>query len=143
MSSKTQKANAAKTASALSLLPSLMIVFVAYGLGRAARQSFTNPTLILGHQRYDLEITKTPAEQIHGLSDRNKLPVNHVMLFNFKPPAEVCFWMKEDVIYLERNLSPKTYPNSYCPTSRARYVLEFNAGISKQQNINIGSHIVF
>jgi uncharacterized membrane protein (UPF0127 family) len=134
-----------------------MIVFVAYGLGRAARQSFTNPTLILGHQRYDLEITKTPAEQIHGLSDRNKLPVNHVMLFNFKPPAEVCFWMKDmrfpldivwldsnkDVIYLERNLSPKTYPNSYCPTSRARYVLEFNAGISKQQNINIGSHIVF
>lgn len=99
-----------------------------------------------------LEIAATAAAQEQGLGGRPGMPDNHGMLFTFAQPNEQCFWMKDmrfpldiiwlnsakQVVYMQANLSPGTYPEKFCPSSPARYVIELNAGQAAQLGIRSG-----
>ncbi len=104
-----------------------------------------------------LEIASTDAAREKGLGGRKTMPDERGMVFVLSKPAATCFWMKDmlfpldiiwvntdkQVIYLASNVSPKTYPKSYCPSSSAKYVIELNAGQAQKLNINPGKMLSF
>ncbi len=103
------------------------------------------------------EVVETPQAQQRGLSGRPSLERDQGMLFVFKRPDKYCIWMKDmrfdlDILWLdhnkrvvliERNVSPSTYPHSFCPDQPARYVLEVNAGSSRRARVELGDRVTF
>lgn len=105
-------------------------------------------------QKYKIELAKTSAQKIKGLSKREKLCKNCGMLFIFGFETELPFWMKDtliplDMIWLNKDgkvvdiqtatttSSQKIYKNKL----KAQYVLELNATDSQKLNLNIGDLI--
>lgn len=84
--------------------------------------------LQLKQQCYIPEYAITDQAREKGLSDRNNLGKNKVMVFVFDRPAQQCFWMKDmrfplDMVFvdsskiikrIDSNVAPNTYPSSYC-----------------------------
>jgi uncharacterized membrane protein (UPF0127 family) len=112
----------------------------------------------IGDQRLSVYVADTDASRELGLSGRNGLLPDEGMLFIFPIEGKFAFWMKDmkfsidiiwvandgSVIYIEKNISPDTYPKTFAPTSGlARYVLEVPAGFCDKKNIAIGSKVVF
>lgn len=106
-------------------------------------------------QRYVLEIADTPAEREQGLSDRESLSANQGMLFVFDRPAKYCFWMKDTlvpldiiwldtdntVVHIQRNATPDSYPEHFCPKLSAKAVIELPAGAAKANNVVVGQQL--
>ena len=79
------------------------------------------------------------------------------MLFVFGGASEQCFWMKgmkfpldiiwtnamRKVVYMQSNLSPSTYPHTYCSTNAANYVIELNTGEAQRSGIHMGQVLNF
>ena len=104
------------------------------------KKNFT-PTLIFGviiaalviFSLYDFK----KAKQEKGLGDRKSLPTDEGMLFSFPGSARSCFWMKDmhfsldmlwlnsarQVVYIQPDASPDTYPQTFCPSEPAQYVV--------------------
>ena len=90
-----------------------------------------------------------------GLSGRGCIPEDSAMEFVFDKPAKYCFWMKEmnfsiDIVWLDekgvvnyilRNVSPESYPTSFCPEDDGRYVLEFKAGTAARLELTDGDKV--
>lgn len=103
-----------------------------------------------------LEHAVTNQARIKGLSDRDSLAQQTGMLFVFERVDEQCFWMKDmrfsiDMIWLsdrkqvlkiERNVSPNTYPNSFCAPD-TKYVLELPANDTQKYAIGTGQILNF
>jgi len=119
------------------------------------RQSET--TLRVNGRTFSLEVAGTPAAQELGLGKRASLPKNQGMLFVFSRPAVECFWMKDmhfpldmiwldankTVVHVEQNVSPATYPSTFCPAATSEYVIELNAGSSRSAGIRDGEILRF
>lgn len=117
----------------------------------------TTKKLILNHQTFIIEIAQTPKDRARGLSYRPDLKSNVGMLFIFPTNDYWSFWMKEmnfplDLIWfdeqlkivdLKENLAPNTFPTSFKPNAKARYVLEINARLIKKYNFQIGQKAEF
>lgn len=114
-------------------------------------------TLSSGGHKYSLLVAKTLTSQEKGLGDRNSLPQNQGMLFAFKGQALHCFWMKDmrfpldmiwidsdkRVVYIKQNLSPNSYPKTFCSSNLAEYVIELNAGQVQSADIHTGELLNF
>lgn len=114
------------------------------------------PGLQLDQSCFSLEAAETDQARIKGLSGRANLSVNSGMLFIFDSPNQQCFWMKDmlfnlDIIWtneskhiekIEENLSPDTYPKSFC-AGNTKYVLEFNPGFAGKHGLKIGEELKF
>ncbi|WP_425354760.1 DUF192 domain-containing protein, partial [Listeria monocytogenes] len=75
-----------------------------------------------------------------GLSGRSSLGINSGMFFIFDYEHLPRFWMKDmqfpiDIVWInkdmkiigvEKNLNQNTYPNTYSPKEKIKYVLEIN-----------------
>jgi len=112
--------------------------------------------LLAGH-RFRVEIADTDATREHGLMDRTHLAADHGMLFVYPRARIRVFWMKDtliplDILFFDAhkrlvNVSADTPPckTETCPTyaSRAptRYVLELNAGVARQLQLQPGARI--
>ena len=111
----------------------------------------------LGSQIFTLEVANTPAQQTKGLGDRTNLAPRHGMLFTFDQAAVQCFWMKDmhfsiDIIwldsqerigYIQSDVSPATYPHTFCPAVTARSVIELPAGQAQRLGLRIGQQLHF
>lgn len=129
-----------------ALLVCLGIFFVA---ARVAGRQSGGETLRVNGRDFSLEVALTQQAQELGLGNRASLPKNHGMLFAFSRPAVECFWMKDmhfpldiiwvdaghRVVHIEPNVSPTTYPHSFCPNEPAEYVIELNAGTARAAGI--------
>jgi uncharacterized membrane protein (UPF0127 family) len=114
-------------------------------------------TLHAGGKRYDLRVAATAQAQEKGLGDIASMPKNSGMLFWFTDDQTRCFWMKDmrfslDIIWLDASrrithiepaLSPKTYPNAFCPAEPARYVIELNSGEAAGAGLRNGETLTF
>lgn len=103
-------------------------------------------------QKIDVIVSDTPKERERGLSGRERLSENEGMLFEFTNEDEYCFWMKDmnfpiDIIWvnssqqvvdIEENVSPDSYPDTFCPDAPAKYALEINSGKVNEWQISIG-----
>jgi uncharacterized membrane protein (UPF0127 family) len=148
-----QKANDEKIALARKIAVVIAIV-VLITLSLALPRT---ETLSVNSQQYTLQIAQTVAEQNKGLGDRSSLGKYDGMLFVFSTPNIECFWMKntefpldmvwissnKTVEYIQTNVQPDSYPETYCPTVFAKYVIELNAGAVKNADITIGQQLHF
>jgi uncharacterized protein len=111
------------------------------------------PEVKLGSTTIQVDISDTEALREQGLSGKTSLAENEGMLFVFPTPGPYGFWMKDmnfpldivwineekQVIGIERNLSPGTYPQTFYPLSAVKYVLELTAGFSDAHGIKVGT----
>ena len=72
-------------------------------------------------------------------------------------PAPTCLWMKgmefpldivwlngsRQVVYLQQNVLPNTYPKNFCPPTAAKYIIELNAGQVKALGIQTAQTLRF
>lgn len=100
-------------------------------------------------------LADTPAERQQGLSGVESMRAEEGMLFVFEAEGDYMFWMKDmnfpidilwinndlEIVYIEENLSPDTYPTRYGSTAPARFVLETNAFFADTFNIKVGDKI--
>jgi uncharacterized membrane protein (UPF0127 family) len=101
------------------------------------------------------EIARSIEERKEGLSDRDGLPENEGMLFDFGESGTYGIWMKDmkfslDILWvsgdmsvttIKENISPETYPEVFYSDGEARYVLELPAGFVNDHNIQIGDKV--
>jgi uncharacterized membrane protein (UPF0127 family) len=105
----------------------------------------------------EIEVVDTPATRTQGLSGRKSLAPDTGMLFIFEKSDTYGFWMpdmhfsidilwintQKKIVYIEKNVSPESYPKIFKPTVPAQYVLEVPAGFSDQNNVRIGDEVRF
>ncbi len=107
-----------------------------------------------GSTTVSVRIADTPALRERGLSGTQPLSGNDGMLFIFPVDDFHSFWMKDmlypiDMIWLDAqkrvvhvaaDAQPAGYPSEvFRPSTRARYVLEVNAGWASDHGVVIGS----
>jgi uncharacterized membrane protein (UPF0127 family) len=104
-----------------------------------------------------IELALTQKEQEQGLSGHESLKNDEGMLFVFSKPQKNHFWMKDmnfpidiiwidenfRVIYIQKNVLPSSYPNSFGPAVDNSYVLEVSSGFSEKNNLKEGDSVEF
>lgn len=159
MSNETPKANPRRTKSALkaSLLVFLALAVVLAGIIVALRHKAAAPGIPvhIGGVDYHLEVAATTVQQELGLGGRVAMDRDRGMLFMSSSMDQRCFWMKDmhfplDIIWvsggkkvthIEQNVSPSTYPRTYCYP--AQYVIELHAGEITKHQIHEGEVLAF
>ena len=100
----------------------------------------------LGGQDVSVEISNTNDLRAIGLSGRKSLGEREGMLFIFEESDAFGFWMKDmnfsidivwindlmQVVGMEENVSPDTFPKIFYPPVPIRYVLELPSGYLKE-----------
>ena len=155
------KAVAAKIKSALSTPPYKRAVLIALALLCVTLPFvFYKPAgavLRLAGTNYQLTIASTPAARQSGLGGRPAMSQTSGMLFVFDKPAVECFWMKDmqfpldiiwinsekQVVHVEQQVTPETYPKTFCPSTAAKYVIELRAGEAAKRHVTIGQKLDF
>lgn len=104
----------------------------------------------------DVEIADSDAERQQGLMYRKQLANDDGMLFLFERPQHLTFWMRNtylplDMIFIEQsktvlgvveNAEPLTDTTREVP-GVSQYVLEVNAGFSREHGITAGTMVRF
>jgi uncharacterized membrane protein (UPF0127 family) len=103
---------------------------------------------------FKIEIVEKEEEVMRGLKYRESMEPDQAMLFIFAKPDYYDFWMQdtylpldmlfigsdETIFQIEENAKPFS-EERISPTQVNNYVLEINAGIAKQMNIQTGDKI--
>lgn len=100
-----------------------------------------------------IETADSPSERQLGLSGQKSIDENSGLLFIFdNNSVDNCFWMKEmnfpidmvwmnenkEVITVTENVTPNSYPETFCPTQPAKYGLEIATGQASVLGIQPG-----
>ena len=115
----------------------------------------TGSIVTAGNQRFTVEVADTQSKREQGLGERNSMPANHGMLFDFKQNGKWQMWMLNmrysldmawldengNVVYVRENLTPDTFPKVFIPDTDARYVLEVNAGSLQSAGVKRGDTV--
>lgn len=111
--------------------------------------------VFIAGQSIRVDLVATEADRTRGLSGRTGLDRDQGMLFVFDVPAIYGFWMKDmlfpiDIIWISENglvvdikesAEPSSYPEIFSPKAPAKYVLEVNAGFSREFGLKIGDSV--
>lgn len=112
----------------------------------------TLKTLKIDEATLNIEVADTNIKRELGLSGKKGLAENEGLLFVFDIEGYYGFWMKDmnfaidiawlnknkQIIYIESNVSPATYPQVFKPSALALYVLETSANFFENHQIKIG-----
>jgi uncharacterized membrane protein (UPF0127 family) len=123
------------------------------------------PIAQIGDNKIKLEVASTPAQIERGLMYRTALPEDQGMVFLFRPPSGVKFWMAHCFISLDmlmikdgkivkifENVPPckeadvskcPTYPALSEPTINVSEVVEVLGGYSKRHGVKEGDAVKF
>lgn len=124
-------------------------LFIALGALFVVHVQANGQKVYFGNKSYNAQVADTPAEQTKGLGGQNGLAKNEAMLFVFPDADQRCFWMKDmrfpidimwvgerqRIVHIERNVSPNTYPETFCPDVPAKYVIETAANVSRDAQV--------
>ncbi len=106
---------------------------------------------------FKVEVLKTEEEKLRGLSGRESIPEDTVLLFVFEEEGFHGIWMKEmlfgiDIVWLDKDfyvvdykkdVLPETFPDVFYPEEPAMYVVEGRAGLVESSNIVLGDNLSF
>lgn len=123
--------------------------FIGLGALFATYINAESPRVTLGGKEYRAIVVDDKASKEKGLSGRGDIADDQAMLFVFDESSQQCFWMKDmrfpldivwvsatnRIVHIERDVSPSTYPNTFCPKVAAKYVVETNALQTKNAQI--------
>jgi hypothetical protein len=110
----------------------------------------------IGEETLFVDIADDECKMSLGLSGRAPL-IDEGMFFIFPNVGNYGFWMKDmnfsidifwidenfDIVGIEKNLSPDTFPQSFGSNYSVKYVLEVPALYSDKNNIKIGDKIIY
>lgn len=154
--------------SALIVVTLVIVMFVAFGLQKYFGEnnfekefSGVNPNSVSAVKIGETEIPVlkaiTAKEKLTGLSGRDSLLPNQGMLFFFNSIGDHLIWMKDmkfsidivwidenyEIVHVEKNISPETYPEVFGPDAPSLYVLELPAGFSDTHGVTVGDKVEF
>lgn len=115
-------------------------------------QKKNTSVITIGDVVIPVGLARTKQEQEHGLSDSSPLKAHTGLFFVFDAPNRHGIWMKDMkfpidilwvspkgvVMYIEKNVSPETYPKVFYPNADDQAVLEMNAGEMDALSIQVG-----
>ena len=146
----------------LILVLSILIIFFFFNIAKSLNIFSKVTPSNIGHIEINgvgLSVYKVTSEkdQKKGLSGRESLRNDEGMFFIFPKIEEHLLWMKEmkfpidmiwfdgdlNVIYVEKNVSPESYPSTFGPSEGSKYVLETNANFFEKNNLKIGDNAIF
>jgi uncharacterized membrane protein (UPF0127 family) len=113
------------------------------------------PTMYVEGTPLSVTVADETDEHKQGLSGVPSLREFEGMLFVFDREDYYGMWMKDmmisldiiwinnefQIVHIEENVSPNTYPQSFVSNDPARFVLETNAFFAKNANIVVGDKI--
>ncbi len=115
--------------------------------------SFETAKVSLGNKLITVDIADTLIRQTFGLMGRKSLPKDTGMLFLFKKPIPICFWMKETLLSLSvgfldeegiliayEDMEPLS-ETEHCSKKPVKYVLEITQGWFEENNITLGEQL--
>lgn len=111
--------------------------------------------LAIGSTSVRASIADSLPERIKGLSNTPFLPDNVVKMFVFGAYGSHAIWMKDmnyaidiiwateegEVVHIEENISPETYPDSFESPIPAWFVIETNAGFVERNSVLVGDKV--
>ncbi len=114
-------------------------------------------SLYLPQGEVSLLIADTEESRIRGLSGVSSMKENTALLFVFEHPGDYHIWMKDmlfsldiiwldenfEVIHIEKNVSPHTYPKTFSAQKMSSYVIEANSGFCEKNDIFVGKKLFF
>ncbi len=111
--------------------------------------------IVVGKTPLHVEVASTPEKQERGLMFRQSLPEDEGMLFIFKEPQELTFWMRNTLIPLDiafagadgvilniHQAKPLDESIQYRSAGSAKYVIETNQGWFSRHGIQPGDRVV-
>lgn len=115
-------------------------------------ENIIHKNIKIGESTVKIEVAISEEDKKRGLSGREFLPEDQGLLFVFELPGFHSFWMKEmnfpidiiwigdnlEIIGIEENLDPDSYPQIFSPPKPTWLVLEVNAGWAKRHNAEAG-----
>ncbi|MBU3668418.1 MAG: DUF192 domain-containing protein [Candidatus Taylorbacteria bacterium] len=127
----------------ISICIVLAFVFGIYMSIPAKVKSIDIENIYISGTQYKVILANTDELRRIGLSGRESLPRDTVMVFTFDTPDKYGFWMKdmkfpidimwvgEDMraVHIERNVSPDTYPEAFYPDKPSVMVIEGDANL--------------
>ncbi len=100
------------------------------------------------------EIALTPREQRNGLMHRESLPADHGMLFAYRAPERMAFWMKNTLIPLDLGyfsaegellqivrLYPRDQTSRPSESDQVQFALEMNQGWFHAHGLRPGARL--
>lgn len=104
-----------------------------------------------------VRVADTNEERQQGLSGVESMDEEAGMIFIFDTEGDYLFWMKDmlipidilwinnnlEVVHIEKNVKPDSFPLRYGSPAPARFVLETNAFFAETFDINVGDKINF
>ena len=108
-------------------------------------------------QDIKVDLALTPAQQEQGLSGTVALAENSGLLFVFEKSGQYSFWMKDmnfpidmiwinenmKIVYIKKDATLSSFPETYGPSDNAKYVLEINSGFSDRNKLKEGDNVLF
>lgn len=139
------------------LVAAVVVLFGVVIYAQIVGKNSTTDILQINGRSFSLQIAKTEAQRELGLGNRASMPTDQGMLFIFPQVQPECFWMKDmhfsldmvwvnknkQVVYIKHNVSPNTYPDSFCPVQPVAYVIELNAGTTDTTGMRVGETLDF
>lgn len=125
---------------------------------KTCRENYKQDTKInVGGSTIYAQNAQSPRELKNGLAGRSCISSNQGMLFIFNKPGYYPFWMKgmkfsidmvwissaKQVVHIEKDVSPSTYPKSFVSAQPAQYVLELQARRVDSLRLRPGSHLYY
>lgn len=121
-------------------------------LSKTSAPDARRPSVVLAGKAFSIDIVSTAESKAQGLSGRQSLGRNEGMLFVYDKPDQSCFWMKDmnfdiDILWFDQNkklidkkvsATPASYPESFCSSAPAQFVLEVPAGTAEQLKLKLG-----
>lgn len=112
--------------------------------------------ITIGGVEVQASVADTLPERIKGLSGTPFLPENVVKLFAFGVGGSHSIWMKDMnypldilwankdgvIVYIQSDVSPESYPESFSSPVAAWYVIETSAGFVTNNSIAVGDRVV-
>ena len=112
--------------------------------------------IVVGKTPLRVEVVDTLEQQERGLMFRQSMPENEGMLFVYKEPQEMSFWMRNTFIPLDiafvgadgiilniHQARPLDESVLYRSAGSARYVIETNQGWFSRHGIRPGDKVTF
>jgi len=117
----------------------------------------TGPTVLVKGQTIKIAVVDTPAERQKGLSGHPGLKADEGLFFIFENSGRHGFWMKDmlfsidilwidsigEIVHIQRNATPESYPYIFIPNREAKYVLEVVTGFTDAYNVSVGDSVEF
>lgn len=109
----------------------------------------------IGEVTVQASIADSLPERIKGLSNTPFLPDDVVKLFVFGTLGSHSIWMKDmnysidiiwttedgEIVHIEENISPETFPDSFESPIPSWYVIEASAGFVERNSIEVGDKV--